>query len=64
MSLTKRQIETIRRFTPEELKGKQISLFTTLGIFRPSMANWAYVVGYVEYKGVFVLVATRFGKIL
>lgn len=64
MNLTKKQIEIIQRYTPEELKGKQISLYSTLGYFRPTMANWSYVVGYVLYKGIYVLVVTRFGEIL
>ena len=60
----KKQIEIIQRFTPEELKGRQIRLYAMLGFFRPSAVNWSYVVGYVLYRGVYVLVVTRLGEIL
>lgn len=64
MNLTKKQIEIIKQYTPQELKGKQISLYSTLGYFRPVMANWSFIAGYVLYKDVYVLVVTRFGEIL
>ncbi len=64
MNLTKKQIDIIREKTPKELKGKQMSIWTTLGYHRPVNANWSYVAGYVQYKKSFVLVVTLFGEIL
>lgn len=64
MNLTKKQIDIIREKTPKELKGKQMSIWTTLGYYRPTNANWAYVAGYVQYKKSFVLVVTVFGEII
>ncbi len=64
MSLTKKQIDIIRKNTPEKLKGKQMSLEQTLGYYRPYSANWSYCAGYVEYKGVMILIVTVFGKVM
>ena len=64
MNLTKKQIDIIRRYTPSELKGKYLNISTTLGYFRPVSANWSCICGYVYYKGVPVLVVTRFGEII
>lgn len=40
-----------------------MSLYTTLGYYRPSYANWSYCAGYVQYKKQMVLVVTVFGEI-
>ena len=64
MNLTKRQIDIISKYTPKDLKGKQVSLWTTLGYFVPSGANWTYTAGYVRYKNCYVLVVTRFGQVI
>lgn len=61
MKLTKKQIETIRRNTPEELKGKQENLVETLGYYTPAGANWSYRAGWTA-AGAFVV--TRFGEIM
>lgn len=63
MNMTKKQIEIVKGKTPSELKGKQLSIVTTLGYYRPYGANWAYVCGYVFYRGNFILVVTLFGEI-
>lgn len=64
MNLSKKQIDIIRSKTPKVLKGKQMTIYQTLGYFTPSYANWSYIAGYVYYKKNYVLVATRFGEIL
>ena len=66
MKLTRKQIDTIRVYTPAELKGKQISGWSgmTLGIFTPAGANWSYIAKYIDYNGAPVLVVTRFGEIM
>ena len=63
MNLTKKQIDIIIKNTPKALKGKQMSIWTTLGYYRPSQANWSYHAGYVEYKKQMILVVTVFGEI-
>ena len=50
MKLTKKQIEIIRKNTPNELKGKQISICQTLGYYQPTGANWSYIAGYINYN--------------
>ena len=66
MKLTKNQIDLIRLYTPEKLKGKQISGWSgyTLGTFTPRNANWSYIAKYIDHNGVPVLVVTRFGEIM
>lgn len=64
MNLTKKQIDIIIKHTPAALKGKSVSFYATLGAHTPSSANWSYWAGYVEYKGVMVLVVTRFGQVM
>ena len=64
MKLTKKQIETIKANTPEELKGLQVYLWDTLGYYQKTGANWSYVVGYTTYKGVMLPVVTMFGEVL
>ena len=64
MNLTKKQIDIIRKYTPKSLKGKQVSLYTTLGYFRPTYANWSYCAGFIKVGNRFQLVATRFGEIM
>lgn len=64
MKLTKKQIDIIRAYTPRALKGKQKSLYTILGYYRPSSANWSYVAGYIKYGNRMHLVVTRFGEIM
>ena len=66
MKLTKNQIDLIRLYTPEKLKGKRISGWSgyTLGSFTPAGANWSYVAKYIDYNGAPVLVVTRFGEIM
>ena len=64
MNLTKKQIDIIIKHTPPALKGKSMSLYSTLGYCTPSYANWSYCAGFVEYKGIKVLVVTRFGQIM
>lgn len=64
MNLTKKQIELIRRYTPASLKGKQYSVWSTLGYYTPSGANWSFTAGFVKYNGVYILVVTRFGEII
>lgn len=39
MNLTRKQIELIRRYTPASLRGKQYSIWSTLGYYTPSGAN-------------------------
>ena len=46
MKLTKKQIDAIRRKTPASLKGKQDRIYTELGYYRPSNANWSYIAGW------------------
>ena len=64
MKLTMKQIEKIRENTPAGLSGKQVHLKDTLGHFTPVNANWSYVAGWIDYDGIPVLVATRFGEVL
>ena len=64
MNLTKKQIDIIRKYTPKSLKGKSLSLWSTLGYFMPSGANWSYHAGYVKYSGHYVLVVTCFGQVV
>ena len=64
MNLTKKQIDVIRSMTPVKLKGQQVSFVCTLGYFQPLGANWSYVAGYINYKGLNILVVTRFGEIM
>jgi hypothetical protein len=66
MKLSRKQIDVIRLYTPEELKGKQISGWGgyTLGSYTPSGANWSYIAKYIDYNGAPVLVVTRFGEIM
>jgi hypothetical protein len=66
MKLTRKQIDVIRLYTPEELKGKQASGWSgyTLGLYTPSGANWSYIAKYIDYNGTPVLVVTRFGEIM
>lgn len=61
MKLTKKQIETIRRNTPEELKGKQAHIVETLGYYTPAGANWSWRAGWTM-DGLFVV--TRFDEIM
>lgn len=61
MRLTKKQIEIIRENTKAELKGKQATLYTILGYYQPSGANWSYQAGWT-YEG--DLVVVRFGEIM
>lgn len=61
MKLTKKQIDMIREHTPKELKGTQVNISSTLGIFQPFEANWAWVAGWT-YDG--ILVVTRFGEVM
>ena len=64
MNFTQKQLEIIKEHTPDALIGKSVSLYSTLGYCMPRGANWSYHVGYVVYKGIFVLVVTLFGKVL
>lgn len=59
--LTKKQIETIRRHTPEALKGTQVMICETLGYFQPAGANWSYRAGWTRDG---ILVVTRFGEVM
>ncbi len=61
MNLTKKQIDIIVAKTKKKLKGRSVSIATTLGYFRPSCANWAYHAGWT-YDG--DLVVTCFGKVM
>ena len=61
MKLTKKQIETIRANTREELKGYHQALRQTLGYFTPYGANWSFCAGWT-YEG--DLVVTRFGEVI
>ena len=66
MKLTRKQIDIIRLYTPEELKGTQLKGWAgyTLGSYTPSGANWSYIAKYIDYNGAPVLVVTRFGEIM
>ena len=64
MKLTKKQIEIIRKNTPNELKNKQISICQTLGYYQPAGANWSFVAGYINYNNTNILVVTQFGAII
>ena len=66
MKLTKKQIDMIVLYTPEDLHGKAVSGWTgfDLGYYSPANANWAYHARYVDYNGIPVLVVTQFGHIL
>ena len=66
MKLTRKQIDIIRLYTPEELKGTQLKGWAgyTLGLYTPSGANWSYIAKYIDYNGAPVLVVTRFGEIM
>ena len=61
MKLTRKQIEIIREQTKKELKGTHQSIYTTLGWYTPSQANWSYLAGWT-YNG--DLVVTRFGEVM
>jgi len=63
MKLTKRQIDTIIRNTPEDLKGYHNSFESDFGYFMPLGANWSYHAGYVRYNDGVVLVVKVFGQI-
>lgn len=60
MNLTKKQIDLIIEATKKSLKGKQISIYKTLGYFSPYGANWSYHAGWT-YNG--DLVVTVFGQV-
>lgn len=64
MNLTKKQIDLIRKYTPKELKGKSVSLWEVFGYFTPAGANWSYRVGFIDYKGRYVIVVTQFGQVV
>ena len=66
MKLTKKQIDMIILYTPAELKGQPVKGWTgyELGMYTPSNANWSYHAQYIEYNGMPVLVATRYGHIV
>ena len=63
MNLTMKQIRIIIEHTPKELKGKQSSLYVTLGYYTRLGANWSYCAGLIKYKGLFIPVVTVFGEI-
>lgn len=60
MKLTKKQIEAIKAHTPEELKGKQVSIWDTLGSYSKANANWSYRAGWTRDG---ILVVTVFGEV-
>jgi hypothetical protein len=62
--MNKKQIEIIRKHTPEELKGTQPYAIETLAMYTPRNANWSYKAVYVEHNGAKILVVTRFGEVL
>lgn len=66
MKLTRKQIDIIKLYTPNELRGQPVKGWTgyELGYYQPAGANWAYHAQYIDYNGVPILVATQFGHIL
>ena len=60
MNLTKKQIDLIIEATNKSLKGKPMSIYKTLGYFKPYGANWAYHAGWTYYGD---LVVTQFGQV-
>lgn len=66
MKLTKKQIDMIKLYTPNELHGQPVKGWTgyELGYYQPAGANWAYHAQYIEYNGAPVLVVTQFGHIV
>lgn len=64
MKLTYKQINIIRRNTPEFLKGFHYSFIEDFGHFQKSGANWSYLAGYIEVEGVRYLVVKVFGEII
>ena len=66
MKLTKKQIDVIIAHTPEELKNKPVpgGYGPELGYYSPAGANWAYHAMFIQYNGVEILVATRFGHVM
>ena len=61
MKLTKKQIDAIRAHTPAELKGKQVSIYDSLGSYSKANTNWSYRAGWTR-EG--VLVVTVFGEVM
>ena len=61
MKLTKKQIDLIRKNTPDALKGTQTTIRDFLGSFTPSGANWSYYAGWTRDG---ILVVTRFGEVM
>lgn len=61
MKLTRKQIDLIIKHTKKGLKGKYVSISTTLGWYTPSNANWSYFAGW-DYSG--NLIVTRFGQVM
>lgn len=66
MKLTKKQIDLIIANTPAELHGQPVGSCAgiELGYNQPAGANWAYHAKYIDYNGIPVLVAIRFGHIM
>ena len=69
MKLTKKQIEIIRKNTPNEIKGMQranikAEYLGEFGYYQPSGANWAYIAEYIKYNGQPLLIVTQFGEIM
>lgn len=69
MKLTKKQIEIIRKNTPNELKGMQRASIKAeylgeLGYYQPTNANWAYIAEYIRYNRQPLLIVTQFGEIM
>lgn len=69
MKFTKDFINTIREYTPQELKGQQLrhtnaKELEELGTYQKQNTNWNYKILLVEYNNNAVVVITRFGEIL
>lgn len=66
MKLTKKQIDMIILYTPEDLRGQPLKGWTgyELGHYMPAGANWAYHAQYIDYNGVPIPVVTQFGHIV
>lgn len=62
---TLKEIKDIQKYTPDDLRGKQINTLQNyyLGYYIKSGANWAYQVYTVLHKKQIVLVVATFGSI-
>lgn len=65
MKVTRKKIKEIISYTPDELRGKQVSDFRHLfvGHYTPTNSNWSYQISVVEHRGEMFKVVSVFGQI-